>query len=191
MKTQTVNPESVERKWWILDAKDMVLGRLASTAAHLLLGKHKASYSPLHDHGDHVIIVNADQAKLTGKKQETKRYFSHSQKPGGWRNLRGRGRASRRFHGSRHQGNASEKSPRPRHRVQAPHLPGRSASACGAEARDLGPQGRISKPGGDHRYARAIPGNRSEKDRRRARHPAPRQRPAHHQQAPFQGLFRQ
>jgi large subunit ribosomal protein L13 len=88
MKTQTVNPDSVERKWWIIDAKDMVMGRLASTAAHLLMGKHKASYSPLHDHGDYVIIVNAAQAKLTGKKQETKRYFSHSQQPGGWRNLR-------------------------------------------------------------------------------------------------------
>ena len=87
MTTVTVNPGTLERKWWVIDARDVVLGRLASNAARLLLGKHKASFSPAHDVGDFVIVINADHVALTGTKRTDIRYFNHSQYPGGWRNL--------------------------------------------------------------------------------------------------------
>lgn len=87
MKTVTVNPGTLERKWWVIDAREAVLGRLASTAARLLVGKHKTTYSPEHDHGDFVIVINADQIVMTGNKRQDMRYFNHSQYAGGWRNL--------------------------------------------------------------------------------------------------------
>jgi large subunit ribosomal protein L13 len=87
MTTVTLNPGTLERKWWVIDARDAVLGRLASTAARLLTGKHKATYNPAHDHGDFVIIINADKVAMTGNKREEIRYFNHSQYAGGWRNL--------------------------------------------------------------------------------------------------------
>jgi large subunit ribosomal protein L13 len=87
MKTATINPKTQPRKWWILDAQDAVLGRLASMAARLLMGKHKKTYDPSQDHGDFVVIVNAEKVALTGKKREEIRYFNHSQYPGGWREL--------------------------------------------------------------------------------------------------------
>jgi large subunit ribosomal protein L13 len=87
MKTVTANPQNETRKWWVIDAKDAVLGRLSTTAAKLLMGKHKASYHPAHDHGDFVVIINADKVALTGTKREDIRYFNHSQYPGGWREL--------------------------------------------------------------------------------------------------------
>ena len=70
MKTVTANPQNETRKWWVIDAKDAVLGRLSTTAAKLLMGKHKASYHPAHDHGDFVVIINADKVALTGTKRE-------------------------------------------------------------------------------------------------------------------------
>ncbi|HLU69862.1 MAG TPA: 50S ribosomal protein L13 [Fibrobacteria bacterium] len=87
MTTVTINPGTVERKWWVIDARDAVLGRLSSTAARLLAGKHKKTYSPAHDHGDFVIIINAEKVAMTGNKRLEMRYFNHSQYAGGWRNL--------------------------------------------------------------------------------------------------------
>jgi large subunit ribosomal protein L13 len=87
MKTVTINPGTLERKWWVIDARDAVLGRLSSTAARLLIGKHKKTYSPAHDHGDFVIVINADKVAMTGNKRQDIRYFNHSQYAGGWRNL--------------------------------------------------------------------------------------------------------
>jgi len=87
MKTPTVNPETFPKKWWVIDAREAVLGRLSSTAARLLIGKHKKTYDPSHDHGDNVIIINAEKVVFTGNKREDMRYFNHSQYPGGWRNL--------------------------------------------------------------------------------------------------------
>ena len=70
------------RKWWIIDAKDQPLGRLASKVAALLRGKHKATFTPHVDTGDFVIVINAEQVKLTGNKATTKMYYSHSGYPG-------------------------------------------------------------------------------------------------------------
>ena len=77
--------ETVERKWYVIDATDVPLGRVASKAAHILRGKHKATYTPHIDCGDYIIIINADKVKLTGNKLETKKYYSHSMYPGGLR----------------------------------------------------------------------------------------------------------
>ncbi len=83
MKTIVVNSTSIERKWYIVDAEDVVLGRLASKVANLLMGKGKPAYSPNQDHGDNIIIVNAEKVVLTGKKEDLKTYFRHSGYPGG------------------------------------------------------------------------------------------------------------
>ncbi len=82
MKTAVVNASNIERKWFVVDASDLVLGRLASDVAGLLMGKGKAAYSPNQDHGDFVIVINADKVVLTGNKADTKSYFRHSGKPG-------------------------------------------------------------------------------------------------------------
>ncbi len=76
-------PGEIDRKWWIIDATDQPLGRLASRVAFILRGKHKPTFTPSVDMGDSVIIVNASKVKLTGKKAEQKIYFSHSGYPGG------------------------------------------------------------------------------------------------------------
>jgi large subunit ribosomal protein L13 len=83
MKTSIPSPSDIERKWHLIDAEEAVLGRLASKAAALLMGKHKASYTPFLDTGDHVIVVNAAKVKLTGRKEEQKLYRRHSGYPGG------------------------------------------------------------------------------------------------------------
>lgn len=77
--------ETVERKWYVIDATDVPLGRLASKAAHILRGKHKATYTPHIDCGDCIIVINAEKVKLTGNKLEKKKYYSHSMYPGGLR----------------------------------------------------------------------------------------------------------
>jgi large subunit ribosomal protein L13 len=87
MKTVTVNPKTIAKKWYLIDANDVVLGRLASKAAHILMGKNKRAFAPNQDLGDHVIIINAEKVALTGKKRDTIRYFAHSTHPGGWRTL--------------------------------------------------------------------------------------------------------
>ena len=83
MKTTVYNPATIERKWFVIDARDMVLGRLASKVASLLIGKSKPRYSPNQDHGDNVIVINSDKVFLSGRKPITKRYFRHSTWPGG------------------------------------------------------------------------------------------------------------
>ncbi|HET7755201.1 MAG TPA: 50S ribosomal protein L13 [Anaeromyxobacteraceae bacterium] len=72
-----------DRKWWVLDAADLTVGRAASQVAKILKGKHKPTYTPSMDVGDFVVIVNAGKARFTGKKEEDKLYFSHTMHPGG------------------------------------------------------------------------------------------------------------
>mgnify|MGYP006293824523 FL=1 len=78
MKTIFVNPKDIERKWYVIDAQDQVLGRVAVKAASLLRGKHKPEYSPHQEIGDYVIIVNADKVRVTGAKGRQKMYYRHS-----------------------------------------------------------------------------------------------------------------
>ncbi len=85
MKSFMQKKEAVERKWYVIDAKGKPLGRVASKAAVILRGKHKATYTPHIDCGDYVIIVNAKEVALTGNKLEKKMYYNHSMYPGGLR----------------------------------------------------------------------------------------------------------
>ncbi len=84
-KTVSANKATVEKEWYIIDAKDVVLGRLASVVAMVLRGKHKPSFTPHVDCGDNVIVINADKVKLTGTKMTDKQYVRHSGYPGGQR----------------------------------------------------------------------------------------------------------
>ena len=83
MRTYTPKPGDVERIWYVIDATDVVLGRLATHVATLLRGKHKATFAPHIDNGDFVIVINADKVALTGNKRETKLAYRHSGFPGG------------------------------------------------------------------------------------------------------------
>jgi large subunit ribosomal protein L13 len=83
MKTHVVKAGDIRRDWFVLDAQDLVLGRVASQVAHILKGKHKPTYSPHLDTGDHIVVINAEKLRLTGKKTEKKKYFTHSMYPGG------------------------------------------------------------------------------------------------------------
>jgi large subunit ribosomal protein L13 len=83
MKTYSPKPEHIERRWYVIDASDQVLGRVASEAAALLRGKHKPIFAPHMDTGDHVIVVNADKVVLTGGKETKKFAYRHSGYPGG------------------------------------------------------------------------------------------------------------
>ena len=85
MRTYSPKPGDVQRQWHVIDATDVVLGRLATQAATLLRGKHKPIYAPHLDTGDFVVIVNADKVALTGNKRETKIAYRHSGFPGGLR----------------------------------------------------------------------------------------------------------
>jgi large subunit ribosomal protein L13 len=83
MKTEFPSKAEIVRSWFVLDASEAALGRLASKAAKILMGKHKPEYTPFLDTGDHVIVINADKAVLTGKKEQQKMYRRHSGYPGG------------------------------------------------------------------------------------------------------------
>ena len=83
MNTYMAKPAEVERKWYVVDAEGMVLGRLASQVANILRGKNKPIYTPHVDTGDHVIIINASKIVLTGKKLDQKIYYHHTGYPGG------------------------------------------------------------------------------------------------------------
>ena len=83
MKTQFPSPGEIVRQWHVVDAQDQVLGRLASKAALLLMGKHKPTYSTFLDTGDHVVVINAEKVKLTGRKDQQKLYRRHTGYPGG------------------------------------------------------------------------------------------------------------
>ena len=82
-QTQSVKPADVEKKWHIVDAENLVVGRLATIIANILRGKHKPSYTPHVDCGDHVIVVNAGKVKFTGNKTKNKVYYKHTGYPGG------------------------------------------------------------------------------------------------------------
>jgi len=83
MKTFSAKPHEVRRDWFVVDATDKVLGRLAVEVARRLRGKHKAIYTPHVDTGDYVVIVNAEKVRVTGNKAQDKMYYRHSQFPGG------------------------------------------------------------------------------------------------------------
>ncbi len=87
MRTYSPKASEVDRRWHVIDAEDIVLGRLASQAAQLLRGKHKAMFAPHVDTGDFVIIVNASKVALTGSKREQKMAYRHSGYPGGLRSV--------------------------------------------------------------------------------------------------------
>lgn len=83
MKTYSPKVSEIQRRWWLVDAEDKVLGRLATEIARILRGKHKPTYAPHLDMGDYVVVVNADKVRLTGNKPEQKQYFRHSGFVGG------------------------------------------------------------------------------------------------------------
>lgn len=82
-KTKSENKDSVERKWYVIDAEGEVVGRLCTRIATVLRGKHKASYTPHFDAGDYVIVINADKVRFTGAKWDQKEYITYSGHPGG------------------------------------------------------------------------------------------------------------
>jgi large subunit ribosomal protein L13 len=88
MRTFVATPKTVSRRWHVIDADGQVLGRVATAAAKMLQGKHKATYTPFLDTGDHVVIVNAAKVKLTGRKEDQKIYRRHSGYEGGLREER-------------------------------------------------------------------------------------------------------
>ncbi len=87
MKTYVTKPAEVERTWYVVDAEGQTLGRLASQIASVLRGKHKPTFSPYMDAGDFVIVINAEKIAVTGRRMDQKRYYRHSQYPGGLREM--------------------------------------------------------------------------------------------------------
>ena len=83
MNTYSAKPSEIERKWCIVDAEGLVLGRMASIISMRLRGKHKPTYTPHMDCGDHIIVINADKIQLTGRKRTDKMYYRHTGYPGG------------------------------------------------------------------------------------------------------------
>ena len=83
MKTFSAKPHEVRREWYVIDAQDKVLGRVAAEVARRLRGKHKPEYTPHVDTGDYIIVINADKLRVTGDKNEGKIYYRHSGYPGG------------------------------------------------------------------------------------------------------------
>ena len=83
MKTYSAKPSEIERKWYVIDADGVVLGRMAAVIATRLRGKHKTTYTPHMDCGDNVIVINAEKVKLTGNKRSNKTYYWHTGYPGG------------------------------------------------------------------------------------------------------------
>jgi large subunit ribosomal protein L13 len=83
MNTYSAKPTEIERKWCVIDAEGLVLGRMASIISMRLRGKHKPTYTPHMDCGDHIIVINADKIQLTGRKRSDKIYYRHTGYPGG------------------------------------------------------------------------------------------------------------
>jgi large subunit ribosomal protein L13 len=98
MKTFSARPRDVQRDWYVVDASDKVLGRLAAAIAHRLRGKHKAIFTPHIDTGDFIVVTNVEKIKVTGSKMEDKLYHRHSGYPGGIR-TKTYGNVQRRFPG--------------------------------------------------------------------------------------------
>lgn len=82
-KSYTAKPSEIERKWWLIDAENLVVGRVSTIITNILRGKHKPTFSPNLDCGDHVVVINADKIKFTGKKYANKKYYWHTGHPGG------------------------------------------------------------------------------------------------------------
>lgn len=87
IKSYTPKPEDIQREWFVIDAKDQTLGRLATQIAQLLRGKHKPSFAPHADVGDYVIVINCEKIRVTGKKLDAKMYYRHSGYPSGLRTI--------------------------------------------------------------------------------------------------------
>ena len=87
MKTHSTKPSEIERQWYVVDAENQTLGRLASEIAKVLKGKHKPIYAPHLDTGDYVIVINAEKVHVTGRKMDQKMYYHHSGYPGGLKGL--------------------------------------------------------------------------------------------------------
>jgi large subunit ribosomal protein L13 len=83
MRTYSAKPSEIEKKWWVIDAEGLVLGRLATVGAIYLRGKHKTTFTPHMDCGDNIVIVNAEKVRLTGSKRTAKTYYWHTGYPGG------------------------------------------------------------------------------------------------------------
>ena len=83
MKTFNLKPTDIEKKWYVVDADGLVLGRLASILANMLRGKHKPTYTPHMDGGDHIVVINAEKVKLTGNKRKDDIFYWHTGYPGG------------------------------------------------------------------------------------------------------------
>jgi len=90
MKTVIPSGVNIPRQWHVIDAENAVLGRLASKAANMLMGKHKPIYTPYIDMGDHIVIINAEKVRMTGNKEEQKIYRRHSGYPGGLTEIKAR-----------------------------------------------------------------------------------------------------
>jgi len=88
MKTYSPKAKDIEREWWVIDAADKTLGKIATHVANLLMGKHKPIYAPHIDTGDYVVVINAAKVKVTGKKAKQKIYYRHSGYPGGLKSQR-------------------------------------------------------------------------------------------------------
>lgn len=87
MKTYSANKETVKRNWYVVDASDKVLGRMATEIANRLRGKHKAEYTPHVDTGDYIVVVNAEKVKVTGNKARDKMYYHYTGYPGGIKSI--------------------------------------------------------------------------------------------------------
>jgi large subunit ribosomal protein L13 len=81
--TRSIKPAEVEKKWHLIDAENLVVGRVATIIANILRGKHKPSFTPHVDCGDHVVVINAEKVRFTGNKLQDKRYYKHTGHPGG------------------------------------------------------------------------------------------------------------
>ena len=97
MRTYSAKPKDVVRKWLVIDAEGVVLGRLATFIAMRLRGKHKATFTPHIDTGDHVVVINADKVKFTGRKLDQKVYYRHTGHPGGIKQITAGKQLSGRF----------------------------------------------------------------------------------------------
>jgi large subunit ribosomal protein L13 len=87
MKTFSARPQNVKRDWYVIDAENMVLGRLATEIARRLRGKHKPEYTPHIDTGDYIVVINAEKIHVTGRKRTDKMYYHHSGYPGGIKSI--------------------------------------------------------------------------------------------------------
>ena len=137
MSTQFPSKPAIERRWHILDANGVVLGKLASDAAKILMGKNKASWTPFLDTGDHVIVINADKVVLTGKKDDQKLYRHFTGYPGGLVETKAKKSARGAAHPDGRRGHlrdAPQNQARQADVPEAEGLRGRQTPACSPEA---------------------------------------------------------